>query len=152
VRKKDLEGSLNVLKWSYDFGVDTSEGRTIKQGVIGIFAGTAFNPEERIAVGNESISIAQYAARMNIQLLKAADLNEMFHNRGVEKPVTVQKVCTRARNEAEVREILGKIWNEPKGAPESIDELVTKNASLFDFERQLENTSEKSESQEDPRF
>jgi hypothetical protein len=149
VRRKDLEGFLNVLKWSYDFGVDTSEGRAIKQGVIGIFAGTAFNPEEKITVGNESMSTAQYAARMNIQLLKAADLNEMFHNRGVEKPVTVQKICTRSRNEGEVREVLDKIWSEPKDAQESIDLLVTKNASLFEFERQLE-TTEKSARQEDP--
>jgi hypothetical protein len=64
--------------------------------------------------------------------------------------VTVQKVCTRARNQGEVRETLDKIWNEPKDARESIDQLVTKNASLFEFEWQLETTSEESGSQEDP--
>jgi hypothetical protein len=62
----------------------------------------------------------------------------------------VQKVCTRGRNKGEVRETLSKTWNEPKDAQELIDELVTKNASLFEFERQLETTSEESSSQEEP--
>jgi len=62
----------------------------------------------------------------------------------------VQKVCTRARNEGEVREILTRIWNEPKDAQESIDELVARNASVFEFERQLETRSEESRGQEEP--
>ena len=124
----NLEGSLNVLKWSYDFGVETSEGRTIKQGVIGIFGGTAFNPEEKIAVGNESISFAQYAA-MNIQLFKAADLNGMLHTRGVEKRVTVLKIRTRARNETEVRELPAGIWDTPAISLELLNHLASKNAA-----------------------
>lgn len=140
MRKKDLEGFLNVLKWSYDFGADTTEGRTIKQGVIGIFAGTAFNPEEKVAIGNESISLAQYAARMNIQLLKAADLNEMLHAQGADKKVTVQKVSTRARNESEVRDALAKIWNDPAISAELLDQLAIKNSNLFEFEKTLERT------------
>jgi hypothetical protein len=89
VRRKELEGFLSVLKWSYDFGVDTPEGRAIRQVIIGIFAGTAFNPEEKVAVGNETLSLARYVARVNIQLLKAVDLNEMLRQQGVEKHVTV---------------------------------------------------------------
>lgn len=138
-----------MLKWSMDFGVDSQHGRMIKQGVIGIFAGTAFNPKDKVKVGNEVLSVAQYAARMSIQLLKASDLNEMLHKRGVHESVTVQKVCTRARNEDEVREVLGKIWNDPKDAQDLIDPLVLKNASVFEFERELETASEESNSQED---
>jgi hypothetical protein len=138
VRRKELEDFLNVLKWSYDFGVDTPEGRTIKQGIIGIFAGTAFNPQEKVAICNESLSLAQYAARMNIQLLKAADLNEMLHARGVEKRVTVQKVCTRARNETEVREALAEIWDKPTISLELLAQMAIKNAALFEFEKTLE--------------
>jgi hypothetical protein len=138
VRRRDLEGFLNVLKWSYDFGVDTPEGRTIKQGVIGIFAGTAFNPEERITIGSDSLSLAQYAARMSIQLLKAADLNEMLHQRGVEKQVTVQKICSRARNETEVREVCDKIWNNSTISKELLDQLTVKNSGLFEFEKTLQ--------------
>ena len=141
VRKESLEDFLNVLKWSMDFGVDSQHGRIIKQGVIGIFAGTAFNPKDKVKVGNEVLSVAQYAARMSIQLLKASDLNEMLHKRGVHKSVTVQKVCTRARNEGEVREILGRIWDEPEEARELIDQLIAKNASVFGFERELETPS-----------
>jgi hypothetical protein len=90
VRKESLEDFLNVLKWSMDFGFDSQHGRMIKQGVIGIFAGTAFNPKDRVRAGSEILSVAQYAARMSIQLLKASDLNEMLHKRGV------HKVCDRA--------------------------------------------------------
>jgi catechol 2,3-dioxygenase-like lactoylglutathione lyase family enzyme len=139
VRRRDLEGFLSVLKWSYDFGVDTPEGRAIKQGIIGIFAGTAFNPEEKVTIGNESVSLAQYAARMNIQLLKATDLNEMLHGRGVEKRVTVQKICTRARNEGEVRDALAEVWNNPTTSKELLDELANKNAAMFEFEKTLEH-------------
>jgi len=141
VRKESLEDFLNVLKWSMDFGFDSQNGRMIKQGVIGIFAGTAFNPKDKVKVGNEILSVAQYAARMSIQLLKASDLNEILHKLGVHKSVTVQKVCTRARHEGEVREVLSKIWNEPKDAQDSIDQLVAKNASVFEFERELETPS-----------
>jgi hypothetical protein len=141
VRKESLEDFLNVLKWSMDFGFDSQQGRMIKQGVIGIFAGTAFNPKDNVKVGNEVLSVAQYAARMSIQLLKVSDLNEILHKLGVHKSVTVQKVCTRARNEGEVREVLSKIWNEPKDAQDSIDQLVAKNASVFEFERELETPS-----------
>jgi hypothetical protein len=96
-------------------------------------------------VGSEVLSVAQYAARMSIQLLKASDLNEMLHKRGVHKSVTVQKICTRARNEGEVREILGKIWKKPEDAQELIDQLVLKNVSVFEFERELEICSETNE-------
>jgi hypothetical protein len=140
VRKENLEDFLNVLKWSMDFGFDSQNGRMIKQGVIGIFAGTAFNPKDKLKVGDEILSVAQYAARMSIQLLKASDLNEMLHKREVHKSVTVQKICTRSRNEGEVRETLGQIWNMPKDGQELIDQLVLKNAGVYEFERELEST------------
>jgi hypothetical protein len=141
VRKESLEDFLNVLKWSMDFGFDSQQGRMIKQGVIGIFAGTAFNPKDKVKVGSEVLSVAQYAARMSIQLLKASDLNEILHKREVHKSVTVQKTYTRARNEGEVREILGMIWNQPKDAQELIGQLVSRNANVFEFERELETPS-----------
>lgn len=142
IRKESVEDFLNVLKWSMDFGFDSQRGRMIKQGVIGIFASTAFNPDEKVLVGSESLSLAQYAARMNIQLLKASDLNEILHKRGVEKKVTVQKVCTRARNEAEVREALAEIWDKPANSRELLDQMAVKNTSLFEFEKALEDKEE----------
>jgi hypothetical protein len=144
ITKKQLEDFLNVLKWSFEFGVDTPQGRTIKQGVIGIFAGTAFNPNEKVRVGADVLSVAQYAARMNIQLLKAADLNELLHKKGVDKRITAQKICVRAKSEFEVREALDKVWLKPEAAPVLLDELASKNAGLFEFERRLEMSSETS--------
>ena len=77
---------------------------------------------------------------MNIQLLKAADLNEMFHDIGVPKQVTVQKVCTRARNETELREVFARIWSRPITSAKLLVQVAVKNADLFDFERSLELT------------
>src|SRR5690606_30003711 len=42
VSRRDLDDFFNVLKWSTDFGVDTPEGRQVKNGVVGVFAGGAF--------------------------------------------------------------------------------------------------------------
>jgi hypothetical protein len=39
---------LEVLRWSSDFGVDTPSGREMKQGVVGVFAASAFNPHENV--------------------------------------------------------------------------------------------------------
>jgi hypothetical protein len=81
--------------------------------------------------------LAQYAARMNIQLLKAADLNQMLHERGIDKNITVQKICTRARNESEAREVLGKIWTEPAKAEELLVQLLDRNKDVYKFEQML---------------
>jgi hypothetical protein len=137
VNKFDLDDFLNVLRWSHEFGVDTSQGRSIKNGVIGILAAGAFNPTESVKLQGEVISLAQYAARMNIQLLKAADLNQMLHERGVDKNITVQKICTRARNESEAREILARIWTEPVKAGELLVQLLDRNKDVYEFEQML---------------
>jgi len=75
------------LRWSKEFGVDTPEGRRVKQGVIGVFAGKAFNPKEKIRLKDETfVSLPQYAARMNIQLLKVSDFNQKLKERGCSLP------------------------------------------------------------------
>jgi hypothetical protein len=43
VEKKVVDDFLEVLKWSTEFGVDTTEGRQLKQGVVGVFAASAFD-------------------------------------------------------------------------------------------------------------
>jgi hypothetical protein len=83
VRKQDIDHLFEVLRNSKEFGIDTPEGRQIKQGVIGVFAGSAFNPNEKIRLKNEEeISLASYAARISIQLLKTSDFNEKLKQRG----------------------------------------------------------------------
>jgi len=131
------------LRRSKEFGVDTPDGREIKRGVIGVFASSAFNPKETVQLKDGSkISLAQYAARMRLQLLRASDFNQKLHERGCPRKVTVQKVCKRAKNEYEVRETLEKIWSKPESAEEIPDELLEKNKELYMFERMLEESSE----------
>lgn len=142
VRKSVVDDFLKVLRWSKDFGVDTPEGRQVKQGVIGVFAGSAFNPKENVRLKDETvISLAKYAARMNIQLLKASDFNEKLRDRGCHKRITVQKICKISRNEKEVREILEKIWESPKKSNEILSKVIAKNADVYDFEKMLEAKS-----------
>jgi len=139
VTKKHVDDFLEVLRWSKEFGVDTPDGREIKQGVVGVFAASAFNPRETVQLKDESrISLAQYAARMRLQLLRASDFNQKLHEKGCPRTVTVQKICRRARNEDEVREVLEKIWNRPDKAEELLKELLERNKELYAFERMLE--------------
>ena len=139
VRKKDVDNFFDILRWSKEFGVDTPDGRQVRQGVIGVFAGSAFDPKENVRLKDESIiSLAAYAARMNIQLLKASDFNEKLRNRGVPKTVTVQKVCRIARDEKEVREVLEDIYSYPEKSDMILAEITEKNKEVYDFEKMLE--------------
>ena len=88
----------------------------MKQGVITILAAGAFNPNEKVVVDGETISLAQYASRMNVQLLKPSDLNKRLQEHGVELKVTVQKICRICRNENQVRYVLDQIWKESENA------------------------------------
>jgi hypothetical protein len=142
VRKRDVDDFLDVLRWSKDFGVNTPEGRELKQGVVGVFAASAFNPKETVQLKDGStISLAQYTARRDLQLLKASDFNQKLRERGCPKGVTVQKVCKRARDEQEVRKILDRIWKQPEKGDEILNELLWKNKDLYEFERMLEQKS-----------
>ena len=83
--------------------MDTPDGRQIKQGITGVFTGSAFGPKEHVRLKGESvISLASYAARMNVQLLKASFFNEKLRSRGVVRAVSVQKICRDAKDEKEV--------------------------------------------------
>jgi DNA-binding MarR family transcriptional regulator len=142
VRKRDVDDFLEVLRWSTEFGVNTSEGRTIKQGIVGVFAGSAFNPKENVKLKDETeISLATYAARINIQLLKAADFNEKMRERGIPKETTVQGVCRAAKDEKEVREVLEAIWENPNESGEILSKSAEKNKDIYDFEKMLEKVN-----------
>lgn len=82
VTKRDVDDFLEILRWSKDFGVNTPEGRQIKQGVIGVFAGSAFNAREKVKLKDGTVvNLPSYVARMNIQLLKASDFNQKLRER-----------------------------------------------------------------------
>jgi hypothetical protein len=139
VCKRDVDDFLEVLRWSKEFGVNTPNGREIKQGVIGVFAGSSFNPKENVQLKNDcSISLTSYAARMNIQLLKAADFNTKLHQRGCPIQVSAQKICKIAKDEKQVREILENIWNDPKNSEKILETFADKNKSVYEFEKMLE--------------
>ncbi|MCW4002623.1 MAG: winged helix-turn-helix domain-containing protein [Candidatus Bathyarchaeota archaeon] len=140
VRKKDVDDFFNVLAWSKEFGADTPDGRQIKQGIVGVFSGSAFDPKEKVRLkDNTEINLSSYAARMNVQLLKAADFNEKLRERGIPKEVTVQKICKIAKDEKEVRETLRAIWEEPEKSGKIIGNMINKNEDIYEFEKMLEN-------------
>lgn len=142
VSKRDVDDFLEVLKWSSEFGVNTPEGRQVKQGVIGVFAGSAFNPREKVKLKDETIvNLPSYASRMNIQLLKAVDFNQKLKERGCAK-ATVQKICRFAKDEREVREILEKLWDTPQKDAEVLNEVAVKNREVYEFERELEKRNQ----------
>jgi len=143
VRKWDVDDFLNVLRWSTDFGVDTPGGRQLKQGVTGVFAASAFNPKENVRVGNQTISLAAYASRLNTSLLKAADFNEKLRERGCKVGVTIQKVCQTVKDEREVRETLEAIWHRPDEAEKILSDVLERNEELYQFERMLEEQTKR---------
>ncbi|MCJ7732770.1 hypothetical protein MUP51_10690 [Candidatus Bathyarchaeota archaeon] len=139
VNKKHVDDFLEVIRWSKDYGVDTPEGREIKNGVLGVFAASAFNPRENVHLKDGSkITLAQYAARRHLQLITAADFNEKLRERGAEKYVTVQKICRASKNEAEVMRVMDAIWEKPDSARGVLQKTLNKNADLFKFEERLE--------------
>ncbi len=141
VRKRDVDDFFEVLRWSKDFGVDTPKGRQVKQGVIGVFAGQSFDTRENVRLEDgSSINLPSYAQRMNVQLLKAVDFNQRLRERGVPKYVTVQKICRAAKNEADVRETLEKIWSAPESGRDILSQVMSTNKEVFDFEQMLEET------------
>lgn len=63
-----VEWFIDKFTTGAEFGVDTPEGRQIKSGVIGVFAGSAFNDKKKIMLKDETvIGLPSYAARMNIK-------------------------------------------------------------------------------------
>lgn len=134
-----MDDFFDVLRWSKEFGVNAINGREIKQGILGVFAGSAFNPRENIQLKDDcTISLTSYAARMNVQLLKAADFNGKLHQRGCSKVISVQKVCKIARDEKQVREIIEKIWKDPERSEQTLAAIAEKNKEVYEFEKLLE--------------
>lgn len=134
VTKKTLDDFLEVLKWSTDFGVDTENGRELKKGVVPVFAAGTYKIKEMVMVNGEKITLPQYAARMNIKLLRPADFNEKLREHGVCKGVTVQKICRISKDEYDLRAILDEIWQKPLKIQKVIIETMKRNETVFQFE------------------
>ena len=141
--KKDVDDFMKVLLWSTDFGVDTPDGRQLKQGITGVFAGTAFKPDEKVVVSGQTISLASYANRLNTNLIKATDFNEKLREHGCKPTVTIQSICKAARDEKEVRGILETIWSKPSDAERTLTNTIKKNEEVYNFEKMLEKETQK---------
>ncbi|MDR2707219.1 MAG: hypothetical protein LBB87_00505 [Nitrososphaerota archaeon] len=107
--------------------------------MVCVFAGLAFDPAESIELENETkITTEAYAARINIQLVKTADLNGKMRENGLPEELTIQNVCRAAKDEKEVREVLSLIWEAPDKADTILAEVVERNKGVYAFERTLE--------------
>jgi len=105
----------------------------------GVFAAGAFKPNENVVFKDGStISLTQYAARRNLQLVTAADFNKMLRGKGCPREATIQKICRAARDEAQVRETVDTFWEKPKEATETLGWLRRDNEDLYRFEEKLE--------------
>lgn len=140
VRKSDLDGFLEVLRWSKEFGTDREDGgRQLKSGIIPLFAGYTFNPSDKVLMRDgTTISLASYAERLNLQILKASVINQYLHERGVPLKVSVQKTCGYARDEEEMRSMLSRMWEKPDEAEAILAQSREKNADIFAREAELE--------------
>lgn len=83
------------------------------------------------------ITLAQFASRMNIKLSRPADFNAKLREQGVDKKVTVQKICRVCKDEKDVRAVLGKIWCEPIKVKEVLTKTLSKNQGVFVLEQEL---------------
>jgi len=132
-----LDNFIEVLKWSTDFGVDTENGRELKKGVIPVFGAGAYNPNEKVVVNGQKITLAQYASRMNIKLLRPADFNSKLREHGVDKKLTVQKICRVCKDEKDVRAVLDEIWQNPSKVKDIVTEALNRNYDVFEFEKAI---------------
>ena len=116
---------------------DTENGREVKKGVIPVFGAGAYNPKEKVVVNGQKITLAQYASRMNIRLLRPTDFNSKLRERRIDKIVTVQKICRICKDEKDVRFVLDEIWQKPLKSQETLGEALSRNESVFEFEKIL---------------
>jgi len=137
VTRRTLDDFIEVLKWLTDFGCDTENGREVKKGVIPVFGAGAYDPKEKVVVSGQKITLAHYASRMNVRLLRPADFNSKLRERGVDKRVTIQKICRVCKDEKDVRYVLDEIWQSPSKAQEILDRVLDRNKQIFEFEKVL---------------
>lgn len=116
ISRSKIDRFLAKLAVSRHFGSNVSGEWRKKSNVLGLMGGFTFNPKETVAVGQDRLTLAQYAFRQGIRLIPIGDLNAMLRKRGVLKTVTVQKITKACINEDHVRAVLNEIWSNPSQA------------------------------------
>lgn len=68
-------------------------------------------------------------------------IQDKFHTKlrehGVDKKVTVQKICRVSRDEKDVRRVLDEIWQRYMKASEAMIQTMVVNTGVFEFEKKL---------------
>ena len=137
IRKDDLEDFVEVVKWSKEFGADERHGRIIKNGVVLWMSGAAIDKKATIPVGNDYLTVAQYAARLGIKFIPTGEINAQLQKHGWEKG-SINAICKIAKDANEAMQILDEIWKHPKRASEILAKYTEQNRSILEQERMLE--------------
>jgi len=79
---------------------------------------------------------------VHIQLQKytrarPADFNSKLREHGIDRKVTVQRICRVCKDEKEIRTFLDEIWNQPSKAKQILTETSAGNQRVFEFENNL---------------
>jgi len=106
---------------------------------VRVFAGTTYEPDEKVLLRDESrVNLAANAGRLNVHLLKASDFDAKLGERGAPPNATVQCICRLARGEGEARMALDAIWRDPDGAEDILAGIAARNQELYEFEKMPE--------------
>ena len=132
-----LEEFRDVLKSSSEFGVDTQDGREIKNGVVLWMIGAAIDNKAHIRIGNEYLNIAVYAGRLGIKFIPISQINQLLRNHGWTK-ASVQAICRIAKDANEAMIIMDEVWKYPKSAEKVLDRYREQNKFILEQERLLE--------------
>lgn len=116
---------------------DTKHRMTVKQATLYQLLGVKSLFKESVKLRDGSvITLAQCAARLNIQLLKTSVLNQKLQERRINKYAAVQKIYRAARDEKEVRSLLDEIWAKPESARDVLSEAISKNSDVYSREEE----------------
>jgi hypothetical protein len=137
VRREDLEDFVEKVRWSKEFGANDRHGRVIKNGVVLWVAGAAIDNKATIPVGNEYLTVAQYAARLAIKFIPTSEINAQLQKRGWEK-ASANAICKVAKDANEAMQILDEIWKHPDRAKDILSKYREQNKSILEQERMLE--------------
>lgn len=142
ITKKTLDDFFEVFRLSKEFCADSDTTRVIKSGVLPIFAVSAFS-DSTFKLNDKTISMAAYAAHLNIEIWTQARFNGMLRDYGVSEFVTVRKICRAAANEYEVFAMHDIIWKETATAETIHEQYVLKNSELLEIEKEMDASKKK---------
>ena len=141
--RSDLVGHCLRRLWKKELVFRTREPvfmfENYHKGRAGLVGNTRAVNYYALNDGDAGAIYVKYDERMNIRLLRPADFNSKLRERGVDKKVTVQKICRACKDEKDVRSVLDDVWNQPSKAQQVLAETMDRNQNVFEFEKTLAN-------------